>query len=200
MSPPFESSRTTSDDRDLALVRAASGGDEAAFAALYESLLPRVYGFVRRRLGSHADAEDVTQEILIEVFRGLAAFRGDAPFSAWVFAIVRRVLARHWAGRRPGEPLGRASAVAARAPSPEDRAHARGVLRRIFDFLDRRHRGASQALELQLGQGLALREVARRLGRTPNALKASLRRARRSAASIAPEPSRARDTLPSFSR
>ena len=45
---------------------------------------PRIFTLARRLLGNDADAEDVTQEVLLDVFRKGDSFRGDATFATWL--------------------------------------------------------------------------------------------------------------------
>ena len=91
------------------LLAAVARGDETAFGRLYDLVAPRVYGLVRRVLRDPAQAEEVAQEILVEVWRTAArwdAGRGSA--TAWIFMIthrraVDRVRAEQAASeRRPG--------------------------------------------------------------------------------------------------
>ena len=49
---------------------------------------PRVYSLARRMLGNEADAEDVTQEVLLQVVRKLPSFRGEAAFPTWLHRIA----------------------------------------------------------------------------------------------------------------
>ena len=73
------------------LLRAVAGGDEKAFARLYDLVVPRVYGLIRRVLRDPAQAEEVTQEVLVEVWRSAARFdpaRGSA--TAWICTIAHR--------------------------------------------------------------------------------------------------------------
>jgi RNA polymerase sigma-70 factor, ECF subfamily len=73
------------------LVRAVARGDEAAFGRLYDLVAPRVYGLIRRVLRDPAQAEEVAQEALVEVWRMAARFdpaRGSA--TSWIFTIAHR--------------------------------------------------------------------------------------------------------------
>ena len=78
---------------DEELIERICGDDRAAFDLLYERYFPRVYGYVRRRLGNPADVEETVQEVFINVFSSLDSFRGDAPFAAWVVGVSRRTVA-----------------------------------------------------------------------------------------------------------
>lgn len=74
-----------------ALLRAVARGDEAAFTRLYDLVAPRVYGLARRVLRDPAQAEEVAQEALLEVWRTATRFdpaRGSA--TAWIFTITHR--------------------------------------------------------------------------------------------------------------
>src|SRR5215470_15479869 len=71
-------------------IRAAAGGDRQAAHALCRELLPRVRNLVRYLLRGDARVDDVAQEALIAVLRGLGSFRGDGRFESWVDRIVAR--------------------------------------------------------------------------------------------------------------
>jgi len=73
------------------LLYAVARGDEVAFGRLYDRLAPRVYGLIRRVLRDPAQAEEVAQEALVDVWRTAGRFdpaRGSA--TSWVFTIAHR--------------------------------------------------------------------------------------------------------------
>lgn len=78
------------DDRlvERALVVAAQGGDEDAFAALVRRHQRRAYAVARAVVLTHEDAEDAVQDGFLHAWRALDRFRVDQPFAAWIHRIV----------------------------------------------------------------------------------------------------------------
>jgi RNA polymerase sigma-70 factor (ECF subfamily) len=56
---------------------------------------PRVYNLARRMLGNDADAEDVTQDVLLQVVRKLSTFRGEADFGTWLHRVTVNAALAH---------------------------------------------------------------------------------------------------------
>ena len=75
-------------DIELQIVSRAKLGDEEAFAALFQAHKKRVYTLCLRMTGDVADAEDLTQDAFIQVFRKIHAFRGDSAFSTWLYRVA----------------------------------------------------------------------------------------------------------------
>jgi RNA polymerase sigma-70 factor (ECF subfamily) len=75
-------------DSDLALARRIQDGDGVAFETLYRTHAGRLFGLVSRMLGARPEAEDVLQEIFVNVHRKMGAFRGDSSLGTWLHRIA----------------------------------------------------------------------------------------------------------------
>lgn len=71
-----------------AFVAKAISGDKKALETLVESVQDIVFNLSLRMLGTFADAEDATQDILLKMITHLSSFRGDSSFTTWVFRIA----------------------------------------------------------------------------------------------------------------
>jgi RNA polymerase sigma-70 factor (ECF subfamily) len=77
------------------LVARAQRGDESAFETLFRQNKQRVYALCLRMIGNTAEAEELTQEAFLQVFRKLHTFRGESAFSTWLHRLsVNTVLMR----------------------------------------------------------------------------------------------------------
>jgi RNA polymerase sigma-70 factor (ECF subfamily) len=92
---------------DEALARRAAAGDESAFEMLVARFQGRVYRLCRRLTGSDGDAQDVVQDTFLQAYRNLAAFRGEAKFSTWLYRIATNaaLMQNRRRERRPAESL-----------------------------------------------------------------------------------------------
>jgi RNA polymerase sigma-70 factor (ECF subfamily) len=84
---------------DLDLVKAAATGDPVAFEKLYQLHNRRVYSLCLRMLGSGAQAEDMTQEVFLQVFRKIGSFRGDSAFTTWLHRLTVNQVLMHFRKR-----------------------------------------------------------------------------------------------------
>lgn len=74
---------------DARLIEETLKGSERAFRRLVERHHSLVYSVVRAVIGDRDDIEDVVQEVLIKVYRGLPRFRAESKFTTWVYRIAR---------------------------------------------------------------------------------------------------------------
>jgi RNA polymerase sigma-70 factor (ECF subfamily) len=77
------------------LIQASAAGDEQVFEQLYHHYSRRVYSLCLRILGNPADAEDVTQEVFLQVYRKLKTFRGDSAFTTWLYRLTVNAALMH---------------------------------------------------------------------------------------------------------
>src|ERR1700733_637412 len=85
-------------------VIAARRGDRKALDALVAGYLPLLYNIVGRAMNGHADVDDVVQETLVRVMRGLPDLREPTAFRSWLVAIAIRQVRGYYATRAMAVP------------------------------------------------------------------------------------------------
>lgn len=85
---------------DESLLEGVRSGDSDAWAELVSEFQGRLTAFARRRVGQHADADDVVQETFLSLLKSLKSFRGESSLETWLFQLLRRRIAD--AHRRAG--------------------------------------------------------------------------------------------------
>lgn len=73
-------------------IRQAQRGDAAAFERLYRLHSRRVYSLCLRMVSNPAEAEDLTQEAFLQLFRKIQTFRGESAFSTWLHRLAVNVV------------------------------------------------------------------------------------------------------------
>ncbi|MFD4658609.1 sigma-70 family RNA polymerase sigma factor [Kitasatospora sp. NPDC058444] len=164
------------------LVAAVARGDRTAYARLYRAVAAPVYGTALRTLRSPSQAEEVAQEVLLEVWRTAAAYRpGRGTVMAWVLTIARRravdraraaraaadrelrVALREQPVREPG-----AEPVAEQVERAFDAGRVRSALARLSGV-------QRESLVLAYYGGYSQREIARALGVPLGTVKTRMR-------------------------
>ena len=87
--------RLASDSNEAELIEKAKLGDAHAFQALYEKHKRRVYSLCLRMTANTAEAEDLTQEAFLQLYRKIATFRGESAFSTWLHRLSVNVVLMH---------------------------------------------------------------------------------------------------------
>jgi RNA polymerase sigma-70 factor, ECF subfamily len=150
----------------------------AAFADVYEELLPAVWRFVSSRVPERSDAEDLTSEVFTRALESWARYdpsRGT-PL-AWVFGIAHRVVVDRWRGQaRRTDAIDEAALAATDADPGEgvETAEILAELRRVLAGLSERER---DAVALRFAAGLRHGEIALILGLSTGAVKMTVFRA-----------------------
>jgi RNA polymerase sigma-70 factor (ECF subfamily) len=87
------------DFSDLQLAKRAAEGDVSAFETLYERHHRKTYSLCLRMLGNQSDAEDLTQEVYVQLFRKIGSFRGESAFSTWLHRMTVNQVLMHFRKR-----------------------------------------------------------------------------------------------------
>lgn len=160
---------------DLARVQTATTSRSAA-GALMRELLPRVRNLVRYLVRGDQAVDDLAQEALVAILRGLPGYRGDAPLLAWADRIVvrstferrRRDRVRH---AREGGELPNDEAPALRQSAPELALDRRALVA----ALERLSASQRDALVLHHVVGLSIPEIAEHLDAPLETVRSRLR-------------------------
>ena len=81
---------------DYTLTQQAAGGDMSAFEQLYRRHNRRVYSLCLRMTNSASEAEDLSQEVFIQLFRKIGSFRGDSAFTTWLHRLTVNQVLMHF--------------------------------------------------------------------------------------------------------
>jgi RNA polymerase sigma-70 factor (ECF subfamily) len=73
---------------DRQLIARLQAGDESAVQELAERYTPRIFQLAMRHMKNREDAEEVTQDVLVKVYRKVGEFRGDSALSSWIYRIT----------------------------------------------------------------------------------------------------------------
>jgi len=183
-------------NQDRQLIARLQTGDEAAVHELAERYSPRIYQLALRHMKNREDAEEVTQDVLMKVYRKISAFRGDAALSSWIYRITFNTamsrLRTTKAARAADQERERALAAeqlddersrAARQPAdwsslPDEemlRAQLRAAVQMAIDELPEIYRVPVVLRDIQ---GLSTEEASSRLNVKDQTLKSRLHRGR----------------------
>lgn len=84
---------------DLELAQAAARGDMGSFEQIYQRHHRRVYSICLRMLQSPSEAEDLTQDVFIQLYRKIGSFRGDSAFTTWLHRMTVNQVLMHFRKR-----------------------------------------------------------------------------------------------------
>jgi len=167
--------------QDEALVTRLRTGDDQAYAELYRRVHPRVFGFALRRLGDRTEAEDVAQEVFLQVYRSIERYEGRSSLLTWIFGIAHHTLL-HRFPRRSLEivPLDEARGLAAPVASIDASIDASRIWARCTGFLQRNASAtARNVFEQRYAHDRSIAAIARETGKSPAAVRVGLMRTRR---------------------
>ncbi len=168
----------TATDENLA--RAARDGSDRAFEALVTRYEKRVFHFFRHRTHNDADSKDLTQQLFVNVYRGLARFDSNRKLAPWLFTIAVRCFVNHYraraAERRP--PIVAEEPVD--ACTPDTILGGQEAEDNLWDWARSQLTPAQfDVLWLRIQEDLAIKDIARATRHSSANVKVMLHRARR---------------------
>lgn len=85
--------------KDIELTKVAAQGDMGAFEEIYKRHHRRVYSICLRMLQNASEAEDLTQDVFIQLYRKISSFRGDSAFTTWLHRMTVNQVLMHFRKR-----------------------------------------------------------------------------------------------------
>jgi RNA polymerase sigma factor (sigma-70 family) len=155
---------------DEELMEAYAAGEQEAFRELFRRTAPALAAFLRHDLSRRQDANDLLQQVFLQLHRARHDYRSGAPLRPWLFTIALNVKREHLRrlGRHREAPIERApEAIADSAPEPEAREQ-RARVRRALAELPSNQR---DVIVLHWFDGLSFPEIARVVGARLSAVK-----------------------------
>jgi len=157
--------------------------ENAAWEEIVTRFRRKVFHIAYKFTGKHDQAEDLTQEVFLKVFKSLDKFHRDADFSTWLSSVARNYCIDHYrASKREREVLVEDLVAFDLAPAKSGNPHRtledldrRGFLRRGLSVLPDKLR---EAVVLRDLQGLSYQEMADRLGLPEGTVKSRINRGR----------------------
>lgn len=162
------------DDDDARLLQACRLGDRRAMEALYHRFKRRVFSLTARICGPQ-EAEEVSQEVFVRIFRGLAKFRGESALGTWIYRLAVNAALSH-VSRRPARAEG--EEVLERIPAAEGPARDPRLAGRLEAALTALPAGYRAVIVLHDIEGLSHEEIADILGCRVGTSKSQLHKAR----------------------
>ncbi len=172
---------------DEQLARAASDGDRSAFEELVRRYMKPIFNFVYRMTANYAEADDLTQDVFLQLYRSLPSARLDLPFRPWLYVIARNKCLDSLKRKRaldfsalvdPETAESPIDAVADPDPLPDavlEHADLQRMLREAIARLPERYRAV---VSLRYAGELSFAEIAQTLGLPENTVKTHFQRAK----------------------
>ena len=158
--------RDWDDLEEASFVARLRARDERAFNELVRAYERRVFGLVFRMLGNREEAEDLAQEVFVQVFKAIDQFRGEARLSTWIYRIAVNLCKNRskYLSRRHTNKQDDIDAFGDRAPMSSAKGTTAGSIARPDDLLvgmqvERVVQQAIESLEPEFREALILRDV-----------------------------------------
>ncbi len=167
-------------DADIQLIQSAQKGDAQAFGELYERYAPRVFRYLYAHLDNRLDAEDLTEEVFLRVWKSLGSYQEQGvPFLAFLFRVGRNALIDHYRRRDKGEAEASIEEMPLREPGAGPMEAVTAILehQQLRAKLMELREDYRTVLVLRFLSELTPEETARAMGRSAGAVRVLQHRA-----------------------
>ena len=171
-----------------AIIEGMARGDQRAFRELVERYKKKVYYLALDMAGNAVDAEDISQEVFLKVYRSFSTFRRGAKLGSWLYRVTYNAAIDHLRSKGAvPEPVddqvlesrsaGGAGLAQGRMPDPAAAAEASDLQRRIAQALEKVSPQEKAVFLLRHNEDLMLKDIAETLGLSIGSVKSYLFRA-----------------------
>ena len=148
-------------DRETLWVEKIASGDRAAFEELFQTYKRRVFGYAFRMLGDAPLADEITSDVLFEVWKSAARFGGRSRVSTWIFGIAHHKVIDALRRRKPQEvEIESQLHVAHPGEGPEQNAVRKAEHARLHEKLSELSADHREVIELAFFQDCSVEEIA----------------------------------------
>ena len=163
---------------DAQLIQRAISRDPDAFGRLYDMYIDRVYRHLYYRVGSVADAEDLTQQVFLKAWQAIDRYKKTAsPFVAWLITISHNLVVDFYRTKKDKTSLDAEVVADDSASGPEQVTEARFAQRHLRRAILKLHGKQQQVVLLRFIEGFGYEEIASLPGKSQGAIRVIQHRA-----------------------
>lgn len=164
------------------IIKKAAGGDQSAFESIYRASSKFVYNVAWRIVSKHEDAEEVTQEVFLTVYRKLSSFKFQSSLKTWIYRVTINIALNY---------AKKLSRTRNKTTEYNEQIHCAGVLGEAEAIVDKEHNeklvkvllntltsDQKTCMVLRNIEGLSYREIADVLNININTVRSRLNRGR----------------------
>jgi RNA polymerase sigma-70 factor (ECF subfamily) len=164
------------EEQQTQLVTRARARDHEAFSELYTLYFDRIYRYVRLKMGSHTEAEDITSAVFLSAWRAIDQFapQRESSFAAWLFRLAHNAVIDRYRRARDIISLDatdKRPSLHALQPGPEDQVERQIDIDELYIALQTLTAEQREVVLLRFVEGLSAREVGDIMGKQEGAVR-----------------------------
>jgi RNA polymerase sigma-70 factor (ECF subfamily) len=158
------------------LISRSQEGCRDSFEQLVRYYEKRVFNYLCQFVGNSHDAEDLTQDTFVKVYKNIHRYKPQYAFTTWLFTIAKRTALNFFRAKRSTSELD--ENLKASGPNPSELVENRDSARNFWAMTENLKPKQREALWLRYGQGMSISEIATIMGTNDVFIRVTLHRAR----------------------